>query len=42
MDECFDYERVSVGSRKLFIIKAQYKEWPGLERKKRRSDQTKI
>ena len=33
MDECFDYERVSVGSRKLFIIKAQHKEWPGLERK---------
>ena len=33
MDECFDYERVNVGSSKLFIIKAQHKEWPGLERK---------
>lgn len=41
MDECLDYERVNVGSRKLFIIKAQHKEWPGLE-KKRRSNQAKI
>lgn len=41
MDECFDYERVNVGSSKLFIIKAQHKEWPGLERRNAETNRQK-
>ena len=41
MDECFDYKRLNVGSSKLFIIKAQHKEWPGLERKNAETNRQK-
>lgn len=41
MDECFDYERVDVGSSKLYIIKAQHKEWPGLERRNAEANRQK-